>query len=166
MNDGQVNHEAGFREKLLTCVGVIENTQPYRQNKSEQGDAYFISLRMTMLAHPKTRVGQIIKKKRIRVFFKIETKALLSYLTMLSLKQLSVLANVLLEAFGIQDAEKLPEPSSILVPDGITTSEDDDSEDLFPRKYKVVACKKKTFKERSKKKEEVWVGRALRFGEF
>jgi hypothetical protein len=63
MNDGRVNHEAGFREKLLTCVGVIENTQPYRQNKSEQGDAYFISLRMTMLAHPKTRVGQIIKKK-------------------------------------------------------------------------------------------------------
>jgi hypothetical protein len=84
---------------------------------------------------------------------------------MLSLKQLSVLANVLLEAFGIQDAEKLPEPSSILVLDGFT-SEEDDSEDLFPRKYKVVACKKKTFKERSKNKEEVWVGRALRFGEF
>ena len=65
---------------------------------------------------------------------------------MLSLKQLSVLANVLLEAYGIQDAEKLPEPSSILVLDGFTT-EEDDSEDLFPRKYKVVACKKKTFKE-------------------
>ena len=68
MNDGRINHESGFREKLQTCVGVIESTTPYRQNRSEQGDAYFISLRMTMIAHPKTRVGQI-KKKPIKIFY-------------------------------------------------------------------------------------------------
>ena len=64
MNDGRINHVSGLREKLLTCVGIIESTQPYRQNKSEEGDAYFVSLRMTMLAHPKSRVNQINKLEK------------------------------------------------------------------------------------------------------
>lgn len=153
MNDGRINHEACLREKLQTCDEVIERTQPYRQNRSEQGDAYFISLRMTMLAHPKTIV--FFNKEKRYDFFWLETKALLFYLTMLSLKRSR---ERLIRSLRYRGRWKLPEPSSNLVLDGFTTSGKDEpngSEDLLPRKYKVLACKKKTFKERSKKKVTV-----------